>query len=237
MDFKTIYAQHAESYDRLIRAEDYQGVLLPAIEKICPLSGLNVVEMGAGSGRFTRMLAPRVGHILACDGSAHMLGFCKASMQQLDLSNWNTIVADNRRLPVRTSVADLAIAGWSFGHAVGWHTTTWREEIGMAVAEMLRVLRPGGTAIIFETLGSGRKTPLPPNEGLADYYRWLEQGQGFNHTWLRTDYAFASRAEADELTGWFFGAPMETSEGPDGTAIVPECTGVWWRNKRPAGNR
>jgi hypothetical protein len=46
---------------------------------------------------------------------------------------------------------------------------------------------------------------------------------------VRTDYRFPSRDAADEATGFFFGAPVPAQIGPDGAAIVPECTGIWWR--------
>jgi hypothetical protein len=93
---------------------------------------------------------------------------------------------------------------------------------------MRRVLRPGGTAIILETLGTGRETPHPPSEALAAYYAMLETDYGFASTWIRTDYRFESQAEAEELTGFFFGAASATTTTEEGYAIVPECTGIWW---------
>ena len=37
--FEEIYAGHAEEYDALVRAEDRDGNLIPAIEAIHPLAG------------------------------------------------------------------------------------------------------------------------------------------------------------------------------------------------------
>jgi hypothetical protein len=110
-----------------------------------------------------------------------------------------------------------------------WYPDSWRDEIGQAISEMRRVLRPGGTAIIVETLGTGRETPQPPSERLAAYYTMLERDYEFAATWIRTDYRFESQAEANELTGFFFGTPAPTTLTEEGFAIVPECTGVWWR--------
>lgn len=226
--FQNIYAQHADQYEALVLREDYQGNILKALENIKPLAGLDVVEMGAGTGRLTLMLAPLVKSIHAFDGSQHMLDVTVDKLKKSGLSNWSADVADNRALPVESASADLSIQGWSFGHFCGWYPDTWRDEIGKAVGEMKRVLRPGGTAIILETLGTGRETPQAPTEGLAAYYAWLEKEQGFSATWIRTDYQFESLDEARSLTSFFFGDDLATQVVQNNWIILPECTGIWW---------
>jgi ubiquinone/menaquinone biosynthesis C-methylase UbiE len=227
--FETIYAQHAHEYDQLVSREDYQGNLLAAIGAIIELPGASVIELGAGTGRVTRLLAPHVRQIIACDRSPHMLGYARRRLAELESRNVALAVAENSALPLPAAGADLAIAGWSFGHATEWDADRWREVIGAALAEMRRVLRPGGTAIIIETLGTGQESPAPPNQALADYYAWLEGDMGWQRTWIRSDYRFISQAEADHLTGFFFGSPSATTPAEGGQAIVPECTGIWWK--------
>ena len=227
--FEEIYAQHADAYDALIEREDYQGHLLPALAAITPLDGARVVEFGAGSGRLTRLLAPLVQRIRAFDASAHMLSVAEAHLTAMGVSNWELGVADNKRLSVEDDEADIAIAGWSFGHAVGWFPDSWRDEIGAAVDEMARVLRPGGTAIILETMTTGSETPAPPTEGLATYYHWLETERGFSSTSIRTDYQFESLDEADRLTRFFFGDDLADRVRRANWVILPENTGIWWR--------
>src|SRR5512140_152900 len=108
-----VYQQHAEQYERLIQREDYRGFILKAVEKICPLKGLDVVDLGAGTGRLTRILAPHVGSIKAYDASAHMLARAQSALHGMGLSNWQAGVADMRHVPVPDASADLVIAGWS----------------------------------------------------------------------------------------------------------------------------
>lgn len=227
--FQNIYAHHADRYEALVAREDYQGSILSTLQNIHPLAGLDVVEFGAGTGRLTCLLAPLVKSIRAYDGSAHMLEIAIAKLQAMNLTNWQTAVADNRSLPVEDSSADLAIEGWSFGHAVGWHPDRWREEVSAALAEMRRVLRPGGTMVLMETLGTGREMPQPPNEGLAELYAWLENEHGFSATWIRTDYRFESLDEAEQLARFFFGDELAEQIVQNNWVILPECTGVWWK--------
>jgi ubiquinone/menaquinone biosynthesis C-methylase UbiE len=227
--FQNIYAQHADRYEALVLREDYQGNILRALDAIHPVAGAEVVEFGAGTGRLTLLLAPRVRSIRAHDGSAHMLEVATAKLQQTGLTNWKTGVADNASLPEADASADIAIEGWSFGHCVGWYPDSWRAEIGKALAEMRRILRPGGMMILLETMGTGSETPQPPNAGLAACYAWLEAEQGFSHRAIRTDYQFESLAEAESLTRFFFGDDMAEAVLQNRWMVLPECTGVWWK--------
>jgi ubiquinone/menaquinone biosynthesis C-methylase UbiE len=227
--FEEIYAEHAEAYDALVEREDYEGHLLPALAGIAPLRGACVVELGAGTGRLTRLIAPLVKEIRAYDASAHMLGVARVRLVSTGLANWELGVADNKRLPVEDGAADIAIAGWSLGHAVDWFPETWRDEIGAALDSMARVLRSGGTAITLETMTTGSETAAPPTEALAEYYGWLETERGFTGISIRTDYRFESVDEADRLTRFFFGDELADRVRRARWTVLPENTGIWWR--------
>jgi ubiquinone/menaquinone biosynthesis C-methylase UbiE len=229
LTFAQIYRQHPERYEQMVAREDYQGNLLRAIRAIRPLDGLDVVEFGAGTGRVTRLLSPVVRYVYAFDATPPMLGVAVECLDAAGVRNASLGVSDNRAMPVRRSVADLAIEGWSFGHMVFWYPHTWREEFTRALGEMARVLRPGGTMVIIETLGTGSESPQPPWQEMADLYRWLEETQGFTSTWVRTDYQFESLHEAETLARFFFGDELAARVIAKQWIILPECTGLWWR--------
>ena len=227
VNFKRIYRTRAADYDRMIGREDYQGNILQALQAIVSLSQKSIIDIGSGTGRLARLTAPIASQITALDISPHMLTLAKHSLS--NMANCHFAVGDNRRLPLQSVSADIVLAGWSLGHLVGWYPDSWRGEIGRTLSEMHRLLHPNGTIIIFETLGTGRTTPQPPHAGLATYYAWLEQAQGFNHQSIRTDYQFASVPEADRLTRFFFGDELANRIVQEKLTILPECTGVWWR--------
>ena len=226
--FQEIYANQAPLYDRMVACEDYEGNILPALQKIRSLDGLDVVEFGAGTGRLTRLLVPIVKSIRAFDLSEHMLETARQTLTPLG-KNWQLTVGDNGNMPVADNSADLVIAGWSFGHATGWNQDNWREVIDRMTGEMIRIVKPNGTAIILETMGTGKERPAPPSASLAGYYRWLEQDKGFSYSWIRTDYKFSSIHETDELTRFFFGDELANRIIDDELTILPECTGIWWK--------
>jgi ubiquinone/menaquinone biosynthesis C-methylase UbiE len=228
--FQTIYASKADQYEALIQREDYEGNILKTLQQIQPLDGIDVVEFGAGTGRLTLILAPLVKSLRAYDGSQHMLDVAIGKLKATGLTNWQAQVADNRAIPAEIASADVAIEGWSFGHFNGWYPETWREEAGKAIDEMQRVLRPGGTMILLETMGTGFETPTPPTQGLADFYTWLESDLGFQNTNIRTDYRFESLQEAEQLARFFFGGELADEIVRKNWVILPECTGVWWKS-------
>lgn len=231
IDYREIYRNQAERYDHLVTREDYQGHLLPTLEKIRPLRNTRVVELGAGTGRLTSLMVPLAKEVLAVDNSAQMLAVALSRLEGGPRgAAYHLVVADNGHLPAPGGLADVVIAGWTLGHLVGWYPADWPQKSGQVIAEMERVTQPNGTQIIIETLGTGRETPEPPTEGLAKYYRILENTFDFTRTWIRTDYRFETMAEANSLTSFFFGQEMiERIRKDRDSIILPECTGIWWR--------
>ncbi len=227
-DHKEIYARYAEQYDRLVSCSDYQQNILRVLNEIRPLDQADVVELGAGTGRLTCKLAPVVKSIHSFDASHHMLAVAVSKLEESGLKNWRAGVADNRDLPLDAQVADIVIAGWSICYTVLWHEDRWREELNKALAEIKRVLRPRGTIILLESLGTGYQTPRPPRS-LGMYYEFLRD-VGFVSTLIRTDYCFESLEEAELLVRFFFGTDKVDKVVNESTITLPEYTGVWWLN-------
>ena len=224
---RKIYQSDGDRYEALIAREDYQGNILRAIEEILKVDGLDILDLGAGTGRLTLLLAVRAGSIRSFDASAEMLRVCRERLAASGLSNWQVDVADHRQLPVTDQSADLALSGWSVSYLVVWNQENGTAELDKWLEEMKRVLRHGGTIILFESLGTGNETPIRL-EHVESTYQWMDS-HGFENKWIRTDYKFESVDEAAELAGFFFGEEMADQIRKKESVILPECTGVWWR--------
>ena len=223
--FKNIYRNQAAAYHALIAAEDADGNLLRALQTITPLAGKRVLDLGSGSGRIPLLLKDLDCEMLAVDLHHAMLAEQAAQAAALH-RNWPLLQADLRRLPLVPGWADVAIAGWAIGHFTGWYAN-WRPEMRAALNEMRRAVKPGGTLIILETLGTGVLEPGPPNTALAAYYAWLENELGFRRQVIATDYNFGSVDLAVKLCGFFFGEELGERIQNNNWSRVPEFTGIW----------
>src|SRR5215207_10705817 len=152
---RKIYQSEGDRYETLISREDHQGNILRAIDEILNVDGLDVLDLGAGTGRLTLLLAPRVKFIWAFDTSAEMLRVCRKRLLESELSNWHADVVDHRSLPVEAQSADLVVSGWSVSYLAVWNQEDGQAELDKWLSEMKRVLRKDGTIILFESLGTG----------------------------------------------------------------------------------
>lgn len=207
-----------------------QPDLTEVIKEIRPYQGLDVLDLGAGSGRLTSIIAPEAKSVVCTDISNAMLELLDQKLSRGNLSpNWTTVVADHRSLPIADASIDLAVSGWSICYLTNTDNADWEQNLASVLDELTRVVKPNGTIIIFETMGTGAETPDPP-EFLKPYYEQLENKYGFEHRWIRTDYTFANAAEARERTEFFFGPELAQWIEEKRWSIVPECAGIWWRH-------
>ncbi len=227
MDYDEIYRSHAREYHELVTAEDRDGNLLPALEAIVPLRGADVLEVGVGTGRIARLLAGRARRIVGVDREPGMLAVARRYVDAPGHCPCAMVCGDALALPVRSKWADVAIAGWVFGHFRTWMPTEWRARVATAISEMRRTLRPGGTLIVIETLGTGTSEPAPPSPELAEYYRWLEEDFGMARRDFRSDYEFRDVETAARVSGFFFGDDFGAEVRSNRWSRIPECTGIW----------
>jgi ubiquinone/menaquinone biosynthesis C-methylase UbiE len=226
-DPKTVYAYHGNEYEALIAREDYQGNILAALRNITLLEDRIVLDIGAGTGRLTGMLAPLVPRVSAFDIAPDMLRVCREKLVASGLSNWQVGIADHRQLPVDGHSADLVISGWSVSYLAVWNPESWREELEKWLGEMKRVLKSNSLIILLESLGTGNESPVRLDH-LKNFYPWLDE-TGFQKKWIRTDYKFESLEEAEYLSRFFFGDELGSKVKRNNWVVLPECTGVWWK--------
>jgi SAM-dependent methyltransferase len=88
-----------------------------------------VVDLGAGTGKLTRELRPRVGRVIAVEPSAAMREVLRSAVPEVEALDGS---AEELRL------GDASVDAVFVGDAFHWFSTP------AAVAEMARVVRPGG---------------------------------------------------------------------------------------------
>ena len=110
--------------------------------------GRQVLDLGAGTGDQTLLAARRIGPqgmVLATDISASMLAFTREAARAADLANVQTRVMDAQRLELEAGSFDAAMARFSLQFV---------PDVQRALAEVRRVLKPGGrfAAAVFSVV-------------------------------------------------------------------------------------
>jgi len=93
--------------------------------------GLTVLDAGCGSGRYLRELGDRGARVIGADVSSAMLERAREATRRITR-------ADVRSLPFAGMTIDLVVCGLALGDIA---------ELELALAEIARVLRPGGRVV------------------------------------------------------------------------------------------
>lgn len=139
----------------------------------------------------------------------------------------------------------LVVCAWSLSYVMRmeWGKDHWHAAIDTVVQSLLNLLdntRSDAAVVILETLGNGSAEPTRQ----STYTQRLEEYFGFKRTWVRTDYEFKSKADAERMVRFFFGEKMLAKIASDnvrsggergaadgtergGGCRLMECTGIW----------
>lgn len=106
----------------------------------------SVLDMGCGAGHASFVAAAEVKQVVAYDLSQDMLDVVAQEAKTRELVNIITRQGYAERLPFTDGEFDIVITRYSAHH---WH------DVGQALREMARILRPGGKVIIMDIMSPG----------------------------------------------------------------------------------
>ncbi len=108
---------------------------------IAPLLQLgDLLDVGSGDGAAASVLAPYCRSLTCIDTNERLIAAARERLGRLGQDNIRAQVADVHALPFRDAAFDSVIM---------FHTLTYAEHPGRAVAECARVLRPGGRFVLL----------------------------------------------------------------------------------------
>ncbi|SFR04455.1 MULTISPECIES: class I SAM-dependent methyltransferase [unclassified Enterobacter] len=106
----------------------------------------HVLDMGCGAGHASFAIAGEVARVTAYDLSAQMLEVVAGAARDKGLNNVDTQQGYAEALPFADETFDVVISRYSAHH---WH------DVGKALREVQRVLKPGGVVIIMDVMSPG----------------------------------------------------------------------------------
>ena len=143
-DASEFFAGAAAEWDRL-RAELYGRTFTHAAALALLSPDLVVADLGCGTASVAAQLAPYVGKVIGVDNSAAMLKAARkrtAGTNNVDLRR-----GDLESLPVDNASCDAALLLLAL---------TYVEDPALALAEVKRILKPGGRAVVVDLLPHDR---------------------------------------------------------------------------------
>jgi SAM-dependent methyltransferase len=148
----------ARSFD--LAAEEYERTRPDYPEAVLDLlpvaSDATVLDLGAGTGKLTRVLARRYAHVIAVEPLDGMRGILERVVPEAE-----ALPGSAERIPLDDASVDAVFAAQAFH---------WFDH-DRAIPEIARVLRPGGVlALVWNGPDENRPNPLPP-----DYLTYLDE--------------------------------------------------------------
>lgn len=122
------------------RTEQAERLAQLALEDAPDAQNWRALDVACGPGTFARAIAPRVRAITGVDLTLAMLSLAEETFSNVSLT-CNFVCADATRLPFLSQSFDLVTCGYAFHHM---------PDPGAALAEMARVVRPGGRVALLD---------------------------------------------------------------------------------------
>ena len=104
---------------------------------------IDIVDLGAGEGLISQMLARRARRVVCVDQSAKMVEFGEELAQKNGFTNLTYIRGDIEAVPLEADSFDMALLSQALHHA---------EKPALALAEAYRILKPGGRLVVIDLL-------------------------------------------------------------------------------------
>lgn len=137
----------SQAQDYLTSAVHSQGADLQRLATLLtPHQDALVIDLGCGAGHASFVAAKAVKNVIAYDLSAQMLAVVAQAAKEKRLENITTQQGVAESLPFADRSADVIISRYSAHH---WH------DVGQALREVARVLKPGGKFIMMDVVSPG----------------------------------------------------------------------------------
>lgn len=112
-------------------------------QRLSDFSHASVLDMGCGAGHASFVAAQHANSVVAYDLSASMLEVVAGAAEERHLSNITLRQGYAEKLPFEDASFEVVISRYSAHH---WH------DVGQALREVNRVLKPGGVLIIMDVM-------------------------------------------------------------------------------------
>jgi SAM-dependent methyltransferase len=162
----------ADLHARLGEAIDPERKVLAALEKIAPISGRRIADVGTGIGHYPMLLARRTGRTYGVESDPELLAVARRRAVEAHQPNIRIVEGEPTALPLRDGAVDIVLTS---------RIAPDDASLG-AITEAMRVLRPGGRLIAVSYYGRDDVASLLEPEVVAHARDATQRRTGW---WLR----------------------------------------------------
>ncbi|AIS16916.1 SAM-dependent methyltransferase [Pseudomonas rhizosphaerae] len=139
------FGEQASAYlSSAVHAQGAEFALLQA--ELAGQSHARLLDLGCGAGHVSFHCAPLVNQVVAYDLSQQMLDVVASAARERGLGNVSTQLGPAEQLPFADGEFDYVFSRYSAHH--------W-SDLGLALREVRRVLKPGGVACFIDVMSPG----------------------------------------------------------------------------------
>lgn len=161
-----------ELHARLGEVIDPERKVLAALERILPLAGKRVADVGTGIGHYPMLLARHTGRTYGIESDPALLEAARQRATASHQPNLRIVEGTPEHLPLRDGAVDVVLSG-----------LIEPDDASLpAIAEALRVLRPDGRLIVIGYYGRDAMSALLEPEVVAHATEATQRRTGW---WLR----------------------------------------------------
>lgn len=135
--------KQAEAYEKFSKSEDINNLIQKYFKEEYDFSNKIILEIGAGSGKFTGFLSDRSKKVYAVEKIESLLLINKEKHK--NKNNVEFILSDIKDVKLEKNSIDYVFAGWSL--------TSMRDIYDQVFANLYQILKPNGKIIIVENGG------------------------------------------------------------------------------------
>ncbi len=135
--------KQAEAYEKFSKSEDINNLIQKYLKEEYDFSNKIILEIGAGSGKFTGFLSDRSKKVYAVEKIESLLLINKEKHK--NKNNVEFILSDIKDVKLEKNSIDYVFAGWSL--------TSMRDIYDQVFANLYQILKPNGKIIIVENGG------------------------------------------------------------------------------------
>lgn len=135
--------KQAEAYEKFSKSEDINNLIQKYLKEEYDFSNKIILEIGAGSGKFTGFLSDRSKKVYAVEKIESLLLINKEKHKTKN--NVEFILSDIKDVKLEKNSIDYVFAGWSL--------TSMRDIYDQVFANLYQILKPNGKIIIVENGG------------------------------------------------------------------------------------